>query len=360
MDKNQKIVDKQHLKPKKTMHTNKMKYVSGEILTENGLKKGYLGFQKNKINEEGNGQPPKKPVAKGLICPLFINAHTHLGDSFVKHKNITIPNKLEELVEPPDGLKFRLLKKATDEEIICGMKKSIELMQKTGTKYFYDFREQGIKGIRQLKTSFSLYKTNGFILSRPEKLEYNKKEIDLILRNSDGIGLSSISDMDYSEILKIAKHTKNKNKIFAIHASEKIREDIDLILDLKPDFLIHMIKANKSDIKTVKDNNIPIVLCPRSNKFFGFKTDLDFLKKTGVKTIFGTDNAMISTPSILDEIRFVKQNYNCYSIEELLNKNIYSARKALNHDSFILGLNSKAEFIVLNKKTLKPLYISIC
>ena len=240
-----------------------MEYVAGRILTKNGFEKGYIGFKRKKIIEKGKTIPPEKPVAKGIICPLFINAHTHIGDSFVKEKNIKIPNNLQELVEPPNGLKFKLLKEANEQEIVDGMEKSIETMQKTGTKYFYDFREGGIRGICQLKAAIDLWKTQAFILSRPDEICYNKNEIDLLLKNSDGIGLSSISEWGYSEIKKIAKETRKKKKIFAIHASERVREDIDLILDLKPSFLVHMIKATKSDLKLVKENNIPIVVCPR-------------------------------------------------------------------------------------------------
>lgn len=337
-----------------------MEYAAGKILTENGFEKGYIGFERNKILERGKTNPSKKPVAKGLICPLFINAHTHIGDSFVKQKKITLPKNLEKLVAPPNGLKYKLLKEVSEKEIIGGMEKSIDTMQKTGTKHFYDFREGGIMGICQLKAALDLWKTSASILSRPEKLCYDKNEIDLLLKNSDGIGLSSILDWDYSELEKIAKDTKKKNKIFAIHASERIREDIDLVLDLKPDFLIHMIQANKSDLEIVKDSNIPIVVCPRSNNFFGIKTNLELFKKAGVKLIFGTDNAMINSPNILDEIVFIKSKYKCFRVEELLDMVTYTARKALNHDSCILGLNQKAGFIVLNKKTLKPLYISVC
>jgi len=337
-----------------------MKYVAGKILTQNGFEEGYIGFERDEIVEKGKTNPPQKPVAKGLICPFFINAHTHVGDSFVKYRNITLPKKLEELVEPPNGLKFKLLNEASEEEIIEGMEKSIDIMEKTGTKHFYDFREEGIKGICQLKTALRLWKTSATILSRPEELKYDKKEIDLLLRNSDGIGLSSISDWDYSELEKIAKDTHGKKKIFAIHASERIREDINQIIDLKPSFLVHMIKATKQDLEIVKENNIPIVICPRSNKFFGIKIDLEKIKNSGIKIIFGTDNTMINSPDIIDEIKFIKRNYNCFTTEELLIMNTYGARKALNHDSFILGLNQKADFIVLDEKTLKPLYISIC
>jgi len=335
-----------------------MDYVSGEIFTVNGFKGGYLGFEKDKIVESGSGYPPKKPVCKGLIVPSFINAHTHIGDSFIRKKNIKLPKDIEKLVAPPYGLKHKLLKEVSDEDVIKGMEESVDTMIKAGTKCFCDFRENGILGISQLKSALKLWNISSVILSRPDTLTYDRDEVDLLLKNSEGIGLSSISDWDYSEIEKIARHTKKENKIFAFHASERIREEIDLILDLKPDFLVHMVKAEESDLIRVKECNIPIVLCPRSNSFFGLKPDMELLKKIGIELLLGTDNAMLSSLDILDELRYVKDVAPVFSVDELLNMITYTARKALNLSPSILGSSSPADFVVLDKKTLKTLYIS--
>jgi len=336
-----------------------MDYVSGEILTENGFINGYIGFEKNKIFEIGKGKPLKKPICKGLIVPSFINAHTHIGDSFIKNRKIKLPKNVEELVKPPNGLKHKLLKEAKEEEIIEGMKESIKIMFNCGITKFYDFREGGIKGILQLKKAAINKKVSAIILSRPLELKYYSDEIDILLKNSDGIGLSSISDWDFFELKKISNHVKKKNKLFAIHASEIFRENIDDILDLKPDFLVHMIKATESDLIKVKESNIPIVLCLRSNAFYGLEPDVKLMKKKGIKILFGTDNSMLSPPNIIDEIKFVKIHYREFSIEELLYSITFGVRKALNLDCDILGANSKADFVVLDKKTLKPLYVSV-
>ena len=336
-----------------------MEFVSGEILTKDGFESGYLAFEKRKIVETGKGNPSKKPICKGLIVPTFVNAHTHIGDSFIREKNIELPKTIEELVAPPDGLKHKLLKEASDEDIIEGMEKSIDTMIKSGTKYFCDFRENGILGISQLKAALQLWKINSLILSRPDSLEYNKNEMELLLKNSDGIAISSVSDWDYSELQKIARDTRGKKKIFALHASERIREKMDDILDLKPNFLVHMLKASESDLIRAKENKIPIIVCPRANSFYGLKPNFSLLKKVGINLLLGTDNAMINSPVILDEIFYIKSISKSYSPLELLNMITFNARKALNLDCDILGLNSKADFVVLDKKTLKPLYNSI-
>jgi len=336
-----------------------MDYVSGEILTENGFKKGYIAFENRTIIETRKGSPPKKPVYKGLIVPKFVNVHTHIGDSFIKEKNIDLPKNIEELVAPPNGLKHKLLHETKDEEIIEGMEISLDQMIKSGTKYFCDFREDGILGISQLKAALHLWKISSIILSRPDSLTYDKNELDLLLKNSEGIGISSISDWGYSELQKIAKESKRKNKIFALHASERIRENIDDILDLKPNFLVHMLKASESDLIRVKEDKTPIVICPRSNSFYGFKINFKLLKKVGSNILLGTDNAMLNSPVILDEINYVKSITNEFSTMELLYMTTFGARKVLNLDCDILGPNSKADFVVLDKKSLRPLFNSV-
>jgi cytosine/adenosine deaminase-related metal-dependent hydrolase len=335
-----------------------MKYVSGEIFRETGFEKGYIGFEEKSIIETGRGNPPKKPIYNGIILPAFVNAHTHIGDSFIKHRKIVLPKNIEELVAPPNGLKHRLLREATDDEIINGVEKSIDIMIKNGTKYFCDFRENGILGISQLKTALKLWNISCIILSRPVFLKYDKNEMDLLLKHSNGIALSSITDWNFSELKKIAIDTKKNKKIFALHASERIREEIDNILDLKPNFLVHMIKATESDLSRVVETNIPIVICPRANSYFGLKPKYKLLKKLKVDLSIGTDNAMINYPIVLEEIKYIKSVSKEFSIIELLNMITYNPRKALNLDCDILGPNSKADFVVLNKKSLKPLFVS--
>ena len=143
-----------------------MRYVKGEILSLDGFKKGYLGFDEKLIVEFGKGSPPNKPAAEGIIVPTLVNAHTHIGDSFIKNRNIKLPKKVEELVAPPNGLKHKLLRDTSENEIIQGMRKSIRQMMKTGTSYFCDFRENGIEGINQIKHALNSIQIFPIILKK--------------------------------------------------------------------------------------------------------------------------------------------------------------------------------------------------
>lgn len=335
-----------------------MEYVSGEILTVEGLKKGYLGIENQVICEEGNGVPPQRPVCTGVILPTFVNAHTHIGDAFIRLKNIPLPRDLEALVAPPHGLKHQLLEKTDQQEIIVGMRRAIHEMIHTGITWFCDFRENGITGIQLLKEAIKTISINPVILARPRNLSYDREEIEQLLQYSDGIGVSSISDWEYEELKKLADHTKRKRKLFSLHASERIRENIDEILDLNPDFIVHMLYATESDLLRVKDQGIPIVICPRSNAFFQLKPNFHLLKQTGVEIMIGTDNAMLHPPVLLDEIKYIRQLTDLFTLEQLLTMVTYTPRKILNLEDCIPASNFLTSLVVVDKQTLEIKYIA--
>jgi cytosine/adenosine deaminase-related metal-dependent hydrolase len=179
----------------------------------------------------------------------------------------------------------------------------------------------------------------------------------LLLQSSQGIGLSSISDWEPAEIEKIAAHVRRKRKIFALHGSEAHRENIDVLLDLHPRFLVHMIAASQADLERVKDADIPVVICPRSYRFFQLKTNYDVSKQTGVTLLLGTDNGMINSPDVGEDVRLLRHS-GLFSDEELLSMVTYSPRKALNLDDGIQGGNPLRHFAVLERESLKPIYVS--
>ncbi len=254
----------------------------------------------------------------------LINAHTHIGDAFIILKK---KYGVQELVGP-SGIKHTLLKQTKPSIIIEGMKQALKVMQNVGTTHFCDFREGGLKGIQLLKKALPS-NIIPIIFSRPQNQYYHKNEITTLLRESQGIGISSISDWDYHELLKIAKHTRKKGKLFALHASERMHEPIDLILDLKPTFLVHMIKATPDDLSIVADHKVPVVICPRSNAYFGLHPDILAMKKAGITLMLGTDNAMITPPDIIQEAQYLLQNFKVTSheVRDMISKN---PRKYLN------------------------------
>ena len=159
-----------------------------------------------------------------------------------------------------------------------------------------------------------------------------------MLDYSHGIGISSISDWNYEELSLISSHVNERKKIFAIHASENKRENIQKILDLKPRFVVHLCSATDEDITDVAKEKIGVVVCPRANLFFGLQPPIDMLLKKKIPVMLGTDNAMIVKPDIFKEVDFLIKNYDINQntvlkmisdtptkiFEEILKKHAYS------------------------------------
>ncbi|MCD6481145.1 MAG: amidohydrolase family protein [Thermoplasmata archaeon] len=237
---------------------------------------------------------------------MIFNSHTHIGDAFLKAPHgMTI----EQLVAPPHGYKHRMLSSASREEIISGMKKAIGVMEKCGTDVFIDFREGGVDGIEMLLEAMEGRKIRAIIMGRPSSMKYNEKGMERILSMADGIGLSSISDWDYGEMEAISHHVREAGKMFALHVSEARREDIGMVLDLKPDFIVHLCYATEEDISEVVSRGIGVVVCPRANAFFGLSPPLKILLEKKAKVMLGTDNAMLVAPDIREEARYVINNF---------------------------------------------------
>ncbi|MFQ5909362.1 MAG: amidohydrolase family protein [Thermoplasmata archaeon] len=277
-----------------------MRYVSGWVLTEEGFKEGSIGFEDGIVREVTN-QKVNDPIARGIIMPTFLNPHTHIGDSFISEE---IRGSLEDVVGPPNGLKHRRLREAGRKEIVDAMRLTAKRMFKSGITAFCDFREGGLDGISMLFESCLGLDVKPIVLGRPVHMRYDREEMTSLLRVLDGIGVSSVSDWDYSQLEKISQAARSKGLHFALHASEGRREDIDSILDLKPSFLVHMTRATDSDLERCADSDVPVVVCPRSNAFFGELPDIPRMLSKKVTLMLGTDNAMISSPSIWDEMRF--------------------------------------------------------
>lgn len=290
--------------------------------------------EKEIIFDDTDGRPDY------VVIGGFVNAHTHIGDSFIEN----VPKMgVKELVGP-GGFKQKMLETAERKTIIKGLKKSVRIMEYEETRAFFDFREGGIEGLK-LISSLKFKKTIPMVLSRPAGNAINMDEIEFLLQNSAGIGMSSISDYDYSFVHEVARMAKEKGKIFAIHASERVREDIDKILNLNPDFLVHMHKASDEDLEKVKERNIPVVICPRSALFFEIKTDMQRFLKKGITVALGTDNAMISVPSVRIEMLVSSLMFNVDAADILKASTISFDKFLPAPDRIFIFKNSPSEIV---------------
>lgn len=262
---------------------------------------GYLKIKGDEITEIGEGSNFYGiDMKKRWVLPPFINAHTHIGDSCFIERCYNL--NLEECVGPK-GIKHKLFEKKSREDLIQGIKNSLDIMLSCGTLAFCDFREGGKNGMVLLKEALKYYPLNGIILGRPNG-DYDTIEY------ADGWGISSIRDYDREELEKMS--IKRGNKLLGIHACELFSNELMECMKYQPDFLVHLTKASEYEVDYVLKKDVPVVICPRSNLYFrlGFPP-VDLLNAKYL--CLGTDNAMTNTPDILEEMRFSFRFYSYIS-----------------------------------------------
>lgn len=298
------------------------------LLTPEGPVEGYLRLEGNDVAEVCTGSAPGG-AAKALVMKGFVNAHTHLGDS------VAYPapkGSVEELVAPPDGHKHRVLRTTSAQKKLAAMRRSLELMRRTGTSSFIDFREEGLEGIALLKQAMSSNSPRARILGRPTSVSSADSELDALFKSCDGIGMSAIRDWPLDVISRASRRARALSKMFALHASETVRESVDSLIDLKPDFVVHMTRASEDDIVRLGEADIPIVVCPRANEFFGLTPNIPVMLRHGLTVGLGTDNCMITNPDMVEEIKAayrVSRQLGGISPVEAVNLAVFGGRKLL-------------------------------
>jgi len=254
-----------------------------------------------------------------IILPAFVNAHTHIGDSIAKEAGGGL--SLDELVAPPDGLKHQLLREASHDEKITAMRRSLQYMQDSGTAACLEFREGGVAGVDAIKAAAAGLAIDPVVLGREE---IAAMELDA----ADGFGASGARDADFS---RERTATREAGKLFGIHAGERDEHDVNAALDLDPDFLVHMVHTDPIHLERVEDNDVPIVVCPRSNLVTGVGTpDIAGLAERTTVAL-GTDNVMLNSPSMFREMEFAAK-LGDVSAEQVL-------RMATINGAEIAGLN---------------------
>jgi cytosine/adenosine deaminase-related metal-dependent hydrolase len=255
---------------------------------------GYICLKEGLIKEVGEGKVDFS--LEGIIIPCFVNAHTHVGDSAFKDPPF-LP--LAELVGP-GGKKHQMLEQQPRDLIVEGMKRTFQDMLLSGTCAFADFREGGADGVEMVKEACQNIPLIGRILGRPEGKNPRIHE------SCWGLGISSTRDYDPEFLQEATRMARQAGRVVAIHAAEASRDDLEAALALEPDFLVHLNKASRADLKKVADAGIPIVVCPRSNLVTGCGLpDVREMTSLGITVGVGTDNVMLNSPNIFAEMEFL-------------------------------------------------------
>lgn len=304
-----------------------MRY-QGPFLDEDGFIHAGLEVENGEIVEFEEGEDSGK---EAIVIPTPYNSHTHVGDSVVKE----VPNGTIEEVVGPGGIKHRELENASEDEIVDAVQNYLEDLLKRGARNIFEFREGGIEGLKVLEKASKPFQDEIDIrkFARPSERAYDQGELDEILSMADGIGLSAYRDWDPVELEKIVGAARGKDKPLALHCSEDVREPVEDVLEFGVHHLVHMIEAEKDDLTMCVDEEVPIVICPRSNMHFKKMPDIPEMLDAGVTLSLGTDNAMISSPDMFKEMEAA---YRIGRLKggvdplEILMMTTWNPRKALN------------------------------
>jgi cytosine/adenosine deaminase-related metal-dependent hydrolase len=326
----------------KSMIFNNAIILEGE---EFEITRGYLVVEDGVITEIGEGKTPKKraiDVKRGYVVPSFTNAHVHLGDGIAQ--DIGAYEPIEKRVGK-ESIKFKILKR----NIIPGIKASLKEMISSGTTSFCDFREGGVEGIKKLKGCLTPLH-EAVILGRPDG-----DPIQSVLNESNGIGISSISSYNETELKKISTAVKSSGKLLAIHAGE-VRDDLEEALKLEPDFLVHLTNVNEESLELVFSKNLPVVLCPRANAMLG--VGIPPIKEILSNTLaaFGTDNVMVNSLNMLREMEFafkiirgLSKDYR-FNGERILKAATLNGRRVLGLEDNAIKEGAKADFLIFHNR----------
>jgi len=321
------------------------KFFEGTVYIDEGIIKGVT----RGINRDAS--------IKGVIIPKPHNAHVHLLDYIAK--DATEERDLIRLVAPPNGVKHRVLREASDDMLKNALSIARALAEKYHLGLVTEFRELGKRGASLGRPS-EIFR----VLSRPK----NPDEARILIKISDGFNISSISDVGYETAEEISRIARSHRKMLGIHVSERIREDIDAVLDLNPTFLVHAVEATRDDLVKISSEGIPVVICPRSNAYFGLFPKVDEMIRVGIRVLLGTDNHMINSMNVFEEAEFlykisrvIGQKIRALDIIRMLFRDFthdFNVEDGVTADKIIVigDLRGKPELIVLNRHSSAPIY----
>jgi cytosine/adenosine deaminase-related metal-dependent hydrolase len=257
---------------------------------------GYISIRDGIIREFGSEHVDAD--YEGIVCPRFVNAHVHVGDSAFKDPPF-LP--LSELVGP-DGLKAQMLAQTPRAVLLEGMRRSLQQMAASGTCVFADFREGGAEGVSMLEEAVQGLPLLARIMGRP-----GPGRID-IPESCWGLGISSTRDHDLDHIRAAVDAARQAGQAVGVHAGEAGNDDISDALAFHPDFLVHMNRADDADLKDAARSNQPVVVCPRSNLVTGVGLpNVNRMVELGITIAVGTDNVMMNSPDIFDEMHYISK-----------------------------------------------------
>lgn len=323
-----------------------MPLVAGHILLPDRVVDGWMETKAGRIVRSGRGEAPEAPDASGWIVPSLVDAHTHVGDAFLRERPGK-PHTVKELVGP-GGWKHTHLAAADPDEQATATRDHLDAMAARGVAACIDFREGGVQGARWLRAIETDVQT--IIHGRPGKPGFDEDEADALFAVVDGLGFSGLRDINMRDLEDWADAARGHRKAVGIHVSEDQRDDIHAAISLGPDYVVHMTQGKTSDFDELADARIPIVVCPRSNAFFGMRPPIQKMLDSGCQVALGTDNAMFHAADLVAEAGLLDLDD-----ETRLRMMSHHARRIAGLPEASIERGAEADWIVLPERPFAPL-----
>jgi len=290
-----------------------------------------------------------------ILIPPLVNSHVHTGDSAFPDLGSNL--YLEDLVKPNTGLKHKFLEKV-DKKILKETRiKWIKNIRRFGSLIIADFVEGGYKMLSE--TTYKVFKEY-LIYGRPLKQNI-EEEIEKLYKHSDGLGIPDSFTYSKDE-MKVIKE-RFKDKPIHIHVSESKenyeKKDFWIALEyLDPKAFVHCTYLKREEIKEIKRMNKFVIICPRSNMWFGSGfPDLKMLIEEEVNVAIGTDNVGWVNPNIWRDLELIILNLRLkresFKLKEIFKWATYYGFNLFNIQGGIIKERFPATFLLINNEHIE-------
>ncbi len=330
-----------------------------------------------------------------IILPGFVNAHSHLeltGFRGKIEKGLSFPDWVRKVVS--------IRKDITENEIALAIKDGLDELISSGVTTVGDFSQTGITAKilneRGLRGTVFLEFAGFNPEQKDERLRELKEKFNRFssifnLQSSIRIGVAPHAPYSVSAELLKESHSfaQEKRLPLSIHISEMLEEIEfikngsgamkDLLIDfgvwndkwmppqttpvqylqnmeiLKGAIGIHLNIVTEDDIRILKENNVSVVYCPGSNKWFGrnWKYPLREFLNNGINVAIGTDSLSSNEKlNMFHEMRIIKENFPDLENNIILKMATVNGAKAIGFEGEAgeIAIGRKADIIGIDIK----------
>ncbi len=376
-------------------------------VTEPPIQDGSILIKNKKITFVGGkndcpDDPPDQVLdfSEHLLMPGLVNSHTHLSLTKLKNKiqpGISFPDWIKKIVSYTSAMSESEEKEAIKEGLSC--------LIETGTTTIGDISRSGnsINVMRSMKIGGIVYlEVIGF---KKSAMNDQINRVNQILKDNKAdemveFGLSPHSPYSVSpQLIESTYRLAQSNRLqIAMHIAEtkeesefiekgegRLRSLMEEMDRWEPDWKvskstpikylnnlgalkdmtgIHLNYIDDEDIDIMKENNLSIVYCPKSNKWFHRGESYPLIKylKKNINVSVGTDSlASNDSLNMFEEMSLIKKQFPSLSDETIVQMATINGAKALGMEKITGSLETgkKADIIALKLNGERDIYKSI-